>query len=396
METPLSRARWLQETRKMRFEEAYTDWQEGRLTQAEAARLLGVCERTLRRQIDRYEADGIDGLIDKRLSQLSHLRAPVDEVMELVDLYRTDYPGWNTKHFHTWYVREHGGNRSYTWVKNQLQQAGAVIRAKARGKHRKKRDREPLPGMMVHQDASSHEWIEGHRWDLVVTMDDATGTHLSMFFCDEEGTASSFHGIGQTIASHGLFSVFYTDRGSHYFNTPVAGGKVDKNNLTQVGRALKQIGIKHIAAYSPEARGRSERAFKTHQGRLPNELAKAGINNMADAHRYLEQIYMPQHNADFAVPSSAQGTAFIPYIGNNLPDVLCEHHERIVGNDNCVSFKAMKLQIPSDGARYHYVKVNVRVHCYVDGTLAVFHGPRKLAVYDAHGNLPKHELQLAA
>ena len=396
METPLSRARWLQETRKMRFEEAYTDWQEGRLTQAEAARLLGVCERTLRRQIDRYEADGMDGLIDKRLTQLSHLRAPVDEVLALVDLYRADYPGWNTKHFHAWYAREHGGNRSYTWVKNQLQQAGAVIRAKARGKHRKKRDREPLPGMMVHQDASSHEWIVGHRWDLVVTMDDATGEHLSMFFCDEEGTTSSFHGIGQTIACHGLFSVFYTDRGSHYFHTPVAGGKVDKNNLTQVGRALKQIGIKHIAAYSPEARGRSERAFKTHQGRLQNELAKAGIANMADANRYLEQIYMPQHNTEFAVPASAQGTAFIPYIGNNLPDVLCEQHERTVGNDNCVSFKAMKLQIPSDGTRHHYVKVNVRVHCYVDGTLAVFHGPRKLAVYDALGNLPKHELQLAA
>ncbi len=396
MEAPLSRARWLQETRKMRFEEAYTDWQEGRLTQAEAARLLGVCERTLRRQIDRYESDGIEGLIDKRLSQLSHLRAPVDEVMELVDLYRSDYPGWNTKHFHTWYAREHGGNRSYTWVKNQLQQAGAVIRAKARGKHRKKRDREPLPGMMVHQDASTHEWILDHRWDLVVTMDDATGEHLSMFFCDEEGTASSFHGIGQTVACHGLFSVFYTDRGSHYFNTPVAGGKVDKNNLTQVGRALKQIGIKHIAAYSPEARGRSERAFKTHQGRLPNELAKAGITNMADANRYLEQIYLPQHNEEFAVPATAEGSAFIPYIGNNLPDVLCEQHERIVGNDNCVSFKTMKLQIPMDGARHHYVKVNVRVHCYVDGTLAVFHGPRKLAEYDAQGNLPKLELQLAA
>src|SRR3989338_2797646 len=255
METPLSRARWLQETRKMRFEEAYAGWQEGRLTQTEAARLLGVCERTLRRQIDRYESDGMDGLIDKRLAQLSHKRAPVDEVMGLVDLYRSGYQGWNAKHFHTWYTRDHGGQRSYTWVKNQLQQAGAVVRAKARGKHRKKRDREPLPGMMVHQDASSHEWIDGHRWDLVVTMDDATGGHLSMFFCDEEGTVSSFHGIGQTIARHGLFSAFYTDRGSHYFYTPEAGGKVDRNNLTQVGRALKQLGIQHIPAYSPEARG---------------------------------------------------------------------------------------------------------------------------------------------
>jgi len=380
----------------MRFEEAYTGWQEGRLSQAEAARLLGVCERTLRRQIDRYENNGMDGLIDKRLSQLSHQRAPVDEVMRLVDLYRTDYFGWNAKHFHSWYTRDHSGQRSYTWVKNRLQEAGVVVRAKARGKHRKKRDREPLPGMMVHQDASSHEWVTGQRWDLVVTMDDATGEHLSMFFCDEEGTASSFHGIGQTIACHGLFSVFYTDRGSHYFHTPVAGGKVDKNNPTQVGRALQQLGIKHIAAYSPEARGRSERAFRTHQGRLPMELAKAGVSTMAEANRYLEQVYLPQHNAEFMVPASAQGSAFIPYIGNNLPDVLCEQHERIVGNDNCVSFEGKKLQIPADGARHHYVKVTVRVHCYVDGRLAVFHGPRKLAGYDAKGSLLLQELKKAA
>jgi len=380
----------------MRFEEAYTGWQEGRLTQAEAARLLGVCERTLRRQIDRYEAEGMDGLIDKRLSQISHKRAPVDEVMGLVDLYRTEYPSWNAKHFHAWYTRDHGGHRSYTWVKRSLQEAGAIIRAKARGKHRKKREREPLPGMMVHQDASSHEWIAGHRWDLVDTMDDATGKHLSLFFCDEEGTDSSFHGIGQTIACYGLFSVFYTDRGSHYFHTPQAGGKVDKNNLTQVGRALKQLGIKHIAAYSPEARGRSERAFRTHQGRLPLELAKAGVTNMADANRYLERVYLPRLNAEFMVKAAAEGSAFIPYIGNNLPDVLCEHHERIVGNDNCVSFEGMKLQIPADGARHHYVKVAVRVHRYVDGTLGVFHGPRKLAGYDVQGNLPLQELKQAA
>ncbi len=380
----------------MRFEEAYAGWQEGHLTQEDAARLLGVCDRTFRRQIGRYEANGMDGLIDKRLEQISHKCAPVDEVLGLVALYRREHPGWNVKHFHTWYAREHGGQRGYTWVKNRLQQAGAVIRSKARGKHRKKRDREPLPGMMVHQDASDHEWIPDHRWDLVVTMDDATGDHLSMFFCDEEGTASSFHGIGQTIACHGLFSVFYTDRGSHYFYTPEAGGKVDKTNLTQVGRALKQLSIEHIAAYSPEARGRSERAFRTHQGRLPQELAKAGITDLDGANRYLEQVYMARHNAEFSVKPAAEGAAFIPYIGGRLPDILCEQHERVVGNDNCVSFGGMKLQIPADGARHHYVKVRVRVHRYVDGTLGVFHGPRKLAGYDAQGNLPQLELKQAA
>lgn len=380
----------------MRFEEVYTDWQDKRLTQAEAARLLGVCERTFRRQMGRYEAEGLQGLIDKRLDQVSHKRAPVDEVVKLVELYRRDYAGWNVRHFHSWYRREHAGARSYTWVKNQLQQAGEVKRAKARGKHRKKRERAPLAGMLVHQDASRHEWVPGHDWDLVVTMDDATGEHLSMFFCDEEGTASSFHGVGQTIARYGLFCALYTDRGSHYFHTPEAGGKVDPNNPTQFGRALAQLGIEHIAAYSPEARGRSERAFGTHQERLPRELAKACIIDMQQANAYLERVYMPRHNAEFAVPAAEPGSAFVPYIGHGLADILCEHHERVVGNDNCVSFERLKLQIPADGARPHYVKRRVRVHRYVDGSLAVFYGPRQLGRYDLQGAPVSAMVQLAA
>src|SRR4249920_358375 len=215
MQSPVSRARWLQKTRKMRFEESYTGWQEGRLSQADARRLLGVSERTFRRQIARYEADGMQGLIDRRMSQVSSRRAAVDEVLEVQRVYRAGFAGWNVKHFHAWYGREHGGTRSYSWVKNVLQEGKLVVRAKARGRHRRKRERKPLPGMMLHQDASTHEWVPGQRWDLVVTMDDATSEHTSMFFCAEEGTDSSFHGIGQTIARHGLFCSLYTDRGSH-------------------------------------------------------------------------------------------------------------------------------------------------------------------------------------
>src|SRR5450830_769182 len=301
MESPISRARWLQGTRKMRFEEVYAGWQGKRLTQQEAGELLGVSERTFRRQIGRFEAEGMDGLIDRRMAQVSSRRAPVDEVLGVVRLYGSDYVGWNVKHFHTWYEREHGGRRSYSWVKNVLQEAKLVVRSKERGKHRKKRERKPLPGMMVHQDASTHEWVPEQMWDLVVTMDDATSKHTSMFFCAEEGTDSSFHGFGQTIARYGLFCSFYTDRGSHYFHTPEAGGKVDKANPTQVGRALAQLGIEHIAAYSPQARGRSERAFATHQDRLPKELALAGISDRGAANRYLQAAYMPAHNAEFAV-----------------------------------------------------------------------------------------------
>ena len=380
----------------MRFEETYEGWQEGRLTQADAGRLLGVCERTFRRQIARFEAEGMQGLIDRRMAQVSSRRAPVDEVLQVQLLYGSGFADWNVKHFHAWYGREYDGVRSYSWVKNVLQEGGLVARSKARGKHRKKRERKPLPGMMLHQDASTHEWAPEQVWDLVVTMDDATSEHTSMFFCAEEGLDSSFHGIGQTIARHGLFCSLYTDRGSHYFLTPEAGGKVDALQLTQVGRALKQLGIEHIAAYSPEARGRSERAFDTHQGRLPNELARAGITDMDAANRYLERVYMPNHNAEFALPAPEEGSAFVPCIGVRLPDILCTQFERIVGNDNCVSFEGRKLQIPASNARPHYVKTRVRVHRYVDGTLALFHGPRRLAAYDAQGQPYLQEMKQAA
>lgn len=380
----------------LRFEEAYEGWNAKRLTQAQAAMLLGVSERTFRRQIDRYEAEGLDGLIDRRLAQVSHRRAPLDEVMGLVELYRREYAGWNVKHFHSFYRREHDGERGYTWVKLRLQEAGAVPRVKARGKHRRRRERAPLPGMLVHQDGSRHEWVAGHWWDLIVTMDDATGEHYSMFFCQEEGTDSSFHGLGQTIAGQGLFCSLYSDRGSHYFHTPEAGGPVERGKLTQVGRALAQLGIEHIAAYSPEARGRSERAFGTHQQRLPRELARAGITTIEAANRYLEEVYRAQHNAEFAVPAVQPGTAFVPFIGGSLPDILCEHHERVVGNDNCVRFESRCLQIPADATRHHYVKRRVRVHRYVDDSLAVFYGPRLLARYDAQGRIRGTDLALAA
>lgn len=382
---PISRARYMQENRKMRFHEAYDGWSQGRLTQAEAALLLGQCERSFRRHIERFEADGLEGLLDKRLSQISKRRASGAEIDHVVQLYKSGFAGWNVAHFHSKYKAEFAGPRSYSWLKSVLQGAGVVKTSKRPGKHRIKRERMPLVGMMVHQDASTHRWVPDCVWDLVVTMDDATSEHTSMFFCDQEGTASSFHGIGQTIARYGLFASLYSDRGSHYFITPQAGGKVDKVHLTEVGRALKQLGIDHIAAYSPEARGRSERAFQTHQGRLPQELARAGITDMNSANRYLEQVYRAAHNREFAVASTLEGTAYVPFISGNLPDILCEQYERKVDNDNCVSFEGMTLQIPADEFRYHYVRTKVRVHRYVDATLALFHGPRKLACFSATG-----------
>lgn len=391
----MNRTQWLQETRLMRFKEAYDGWQEDRLTQEEAALILGVSSRTFRRYIDRYEEGGVECLADKRLTQASHRRAPVDEVIALLDLYSTRHRGWHAQHFHDWY-RKAGGLRSYTWVKNQLQKANLIPKTRLKGAHRKRREASALPGMMIHQDASTHEWVSGQKWDLVSTMDDATNEHYSMFFCEQEGTNSSLQGVKETIEKHGLFSSFYSDRGSHYWHTPEAGGKVNKNNPTQFGRAMTHLGISMIAAYSPEARGRSERAFETHQGRLPNELALMGISSMEAANRYLKEHYMPEFNKKFAHPAREKGTAFMPYIGPSLYEILCEHHERTVQHDNCVKFENLVLQIPKNDYRCNYIKTKVWVHRHLDQTMALFHGPRKLADYDSNGQQIQEELKKAA
>lgn len=383
----MKRTEWLQETVKMRFIEAYEGWEEGKLTQYEAGQLLGVSERTFRRYLNRYEESGLEGLLDKRLTQLSHRRAPVDEVLKLSEVYRTRHSGWNVKHFYRWYQREYAGSRSYTWVKSRLQEAGLVKQGKQRGKHRRKRERSPIPGMLIHQDGSTHEWVSGQKWDLIVTMDDATNEHYSMFFVEEEGTASSLQGVQEVIEQHGLFSSFYSDRGSHYWTTPEAGGKVDKVHLTQFGQALKQLGILMIAAYSPEARGRSERAFATHQERLPKELALAGISSMAAANRYLQEQYKPRFNQEFKHEAMESGSAFVPWVGGALQEVLCEQYERVVRNDNCVHFEGLVLQIPADHYRCHYVKSRVTVKRYCSGQLGLFHGPRVLARYDVTGQM---------
>jgi len=377
----------------MRFEEAYGNYKSGSITQDEAAKLLGVCDRTFRRYMNKYDAGGLDALLDKRLTQASHRCAPVDEVMRLAEQYRNRYSGWNARHFHAWYCKD-GGTRSYTWVKSRLQEAGLIKRTSKRGAHRKRRERSPLTGMMIHQDGSTHEWVANQKWDLIVTMDDATSEHYSMFFVQEEGTASSFRGVQEVIEKQGLFCSFYSDRGSHYWHTPEAGGKVDKHNLTQFGQAMKRLGIEMIAAYSPQARGRSERMFRTHQERLPKELALAGITDMEAANRYLQEVYMPAFNAEFGQPAAVDGSAFVPWIGGEIEDFLCERHERVVGHDNCVSFNNLKLQIPADQHRCHYVKAKVTVLRYPDGKLAILHGPRKIAHYNKAGQEIKYDEKL--
>lgn len=374
-----------------RLLEGLERYRAGRLSCVEAAEFLGISERHFRRLRDRYEAEGAEGVIDRRRGRASARRAPVDRIEFVVEQFRTRYWDFTVRHFHEALVAEHGFALGYTWTKSVLQSRGVVAIASKREAHRKKRPRRPLPGMMLFQDGSTHEWLAGQPpLDLIVTMDDATSELSSIFLTEEEGTASSLRGLHEVIARKGLFSSLYTDRGSHYFYTPKAGGKVDRARPTQVGRALAELGIEHIASYSPQGRGRVERVFGTLQQRLPPLLRQAGLTSIEAANHYLAETYIAAHNARFAVAPAEPGSAFVPFAGP-LPDILCLKETRVVGRDNCVRYQGCVLQIPEQRHRRHFVKVTVRIHEYPDGTLAIFHGPRRLARYHADGTLINQE-----
>ena len=370
-----------------RFEEALEQYERHRLTAEEAGELLGMSGRNFRRLCVRYEEDGIEGLRDRRIGKVSPRRAPARELERMHDLYRECYSDFTVKHFHEQLVRRHNYKLCYTVTRLSLQAAGLVPKAKRRGAHRKKRVRRPLPGMLLFQDASKHRWIAalGHDLDLVVTMDDATGAIYSAFLVEEEGTMSSFLGLAETIAAQGLFGSLYTDRGGHYFFTRKGESKVDKKELTQVGRALSQLGITHIPSYSPQGRGRMERVFGTLQKRLPQELRLAKIRTIAGGNRYLKERFIADYNARFAVPAAEPGSAFTPYVGRPIEDVLCVQEDRVVGADNCVSYNRRSLQVPRQRHRQHYVRATVRVHEYPDRSLAIFDGPRCLVRFDPKG-----------
>ena len=352
----MRRTEQLQGLRLMKFEEVYGRSYRGELSQGEASEILGVSERTFRRWRDRYEAEGAEGLYDRRLGRASARRVGVDEVLDVLRLFETRYWDFTAKHFHEKLVGEHGFGLSYNWLRLTLQAHGkpaarrgahGVIKpAVTRGAGRTdvSAPRRPLAGMLLHQDASSHEWVAGQIWDLVVTLDDATSEVYSGFFVEEEGTMSTFQALHEVIGESGLFCSLYTDRASHYWHTPAAGAG-DKDNPTQVGRALAQLGIELIAAYSPEARGRSERMFGTLQKRLPQELRLAGITTMEDANRYLKEVFWPAHNRRFARPAEAAGAAFVAFAGT-LADILGVQHRRQVGNDNTVRYDNLILPDP--------------------------------------------------
>ena len=388
----MDRARIHEGIRRMRFTDLLGRTERSELSQMEAAEILGVSERTFRRWRDRHREAGEAGLADRRLTP-SLRRAPVAEIERMLGLYRDIYRGFTVKHFHEHLSKRHNYTLGYTVTKLHLHRAGLVQAAKKRSAHRKKRPRRPMVGMMLHQDASKHAWLPGDagNYDLVVTMEDATSVIYSAFLVDEEGTASSFRGVREVVAKHGLFCSLYTDRGSHYFHTPEGGGPVSKTVLTQFGRALKQLGIEHIAAYSPQARGRSERTFETLQDRLPKELKLAGIDTVEAANRWLSDVYIAEDNERFAIAAEQEGSAFVADTMAAWREVLCIQEDRTVGNDNTVKWERRSLQLPPSRLRPHFVKATVRVHEYPDGQLAVFWGPHRLADYTADGTLIEPE-----
>jgi transposase len=370
----------------MRFSSLLERTETKELTQEAAAEMLGMSVRTFQRWASRYEAEGDAGLSDRRMGRPSPKRAPREELERMLGLYRDKYADFTVKHFHEQMQKRHGYVLGYTVTKLALHAAGLVVKAPKRSAHRKKRPRRPMRGMLLHQDGSRHGWIEGlPPLDLIVTMDDATSEIYSMFLVEEEGTASTFIGLREVIGEQGLFCALYTDRGSHYFHTPKAGEKVSKTQQTQVGRALSHLGIEHIAAYSPEARGRSERMFGTLQGRLPKDLRLAGITTIEAANAWLKATYIAEHNAAFAIKAEQEGTAFVADAHEAWRETLCVIEERTVGNDNTISWNGRRLQLPESRLRPHFVKAVVRVHEYPHGTLGVFLGPHRLATFSADG-----------
>jgi len=392
----MRRTEALQGVRTIKFLSILSRCEAAEFSQVEAAELLGVGERTFRRWRQRHADDGGAGLLDRRLGKASGKRVPIDREAEVEALYRIRYAGFTAKHLHEHLVRDHDFAWGYTWTKalSSFERLAGAGRA-ARGASAQAAARRPMPGMMLHQDGSKHEWLSGQpALDLIVTLDDATSAILSAFLVEEEGTASTFRALEEVFGRHGLPLSLYTDRGSHYFHTPEAGGKVDRTRLTQAGRALDHLGVELSRPIRRKREARSERVFQTLQDRLTKELALAGIATIEAANAFIRDVYVPAHNARFARHAEQEGSAFVAIPGVDLGEILCVQEERQVGNDNCVSFNRLKPQIPESPLRAHFVKARVKVRQYHDGTHAIFHGPGCLGRYDDKGAL-RHEKMAA-
>src|SRR5213075_1964255 len=370
--------------RTMKIQEVMLRAMAKRITWWQAAEIIGISCRQMRRWQRRYEEHGYEGLRDRRRGRVSEKRVALKQVEEVLRLYQELYFDFNVRHFHEKLMAEHGIKLSYTWVKLALQGAGLVKKGRKRGVHRKRRPRRSLPGMLLHIDASQHQWFCDHRWyDLVVIMDDATSEVYYAQLVEEESTRTVMAGLRTVIEQQGVFCALYSDRASHFFLTPKAGEPVDHHRLTQVGRALRELGIQMIPAYSPQARGRSERGFSTWQGRLPQELRQRGITTLEEANRFLSAQYMAEFNRRFSKPTSQRGTAFVPLRRKDLDMVFSRQHERIVARDNTVSFAHQTWQLERCKLRATLAGCRVIIHEHLDQTVSITFGPHLVGRYNA-------------
>jgi transposase len=372
--------------RAMKVQDVMLQAMAKKITWWQAAEILGISDRHMRRWRERYVEEGYNGLLDRRRGQPSRRRVPVATVEKVFALYRDKYFDLNVQHFHEKLQAEHGIELSYTWVKQALQGAGLVVRGRKRGAHRKRRERRPLPGMLLHIDGSRHQWFQDERWyDLIVILDDATSEIYYAQLVEEESTATVMAGLKEVIERKGVFCALYSDRGSHFWLTPKVGGKVDYHRRTQVGRALHELGVQMIPAYSPQARGRSERNFGTWQGRLPQELRLRQLGTLEAANRFLREEYIAEFNRRFQVASRQRGNAFVYCRSRDLDLVFSVQSERAVNRDNTVSFQNLSLQIERVRWRATLAGCQVVVHQHLDGTLSLTHGPHCLGRYTAQG-----------
>jgi transposase len=368
--------------RMMKVQEVILKAMAGRLKWWEAAEIIGVSDRTMRRWRQRYQEHGYDGLYDCRKRQPSPKRMPLATLEQVLTLYREQYFDFNVRHFHEKLAQEHGIAISYTWVKLALQTAGLVKKRSGRGTHRRRRERQRLPGMLLHIDASKHAWFQdGRYYDLITILDDATNEIYYAQLVHEEGTRTLMPALREVIEKQGVFCALYSDRASHFFVTPKAGGKVDENQLTQLGRALRELHIRMIPAYSPQARGRMERSYRTWQGRFPQELRLRQINTLEAANRFLRQHYIAEFNRRFTVSAALRGSAFVRTRRRDLDWVFSIQYERRVNQDNTITLDNRVLQIEKIRWRHTLAGCTVKVHELLDGQVVVRFGPHEVARY---------------
>jgi transposase len=372
--------------RAMKVQEVILRAMAREITWWQAAEIIGISDRSMRRWRQRYEEHGYDGLFDRRRGQPSPKRVPLKVVEEVLRLYREQYADLNVRHFHEKLQEAHGIELSYTWVKLALQGAGLVKKGRKRGVHRRRRERRPLPGMLLHLDGSRHQWFQDERWyDLIEVLDDATSETYYAQLVEEESTRTVMAALREVIERKGRFCALYSDRASHFFETPRAGGPVSHERLTQVGRALKELDIEMIPAYSPQARGRSERRFGTWQGRLPQELRLAGIRTLEEANRFLRERYIAEMNRKFTVPAAQRGQAFVGVRGQDLDCIFSVQHERTVAQDNTVRLGDRTWQIERTPWRGTLAGCRVTICEHLDGRVSLRYGPHVVGRYTAQG-----------